>query len=317
VSENPAHRYEPIALSSESTVVAEFIADPTRQDGYQSEAELEQSLIDLLQGQAYSYLTITSEAELITNLRLQLESLNGITFSDDEWRRFYGDSIAGRNDGIVEKTVRIQEDHVQVLRRDDGTTKNIRLVDKANIHNNQLQVVNQYEVTGNYANRYDVTILVNGLPMVHIELKRRGVDIREAFNQINRYQRDSFWADSGLYEYVQIFVISNGTLTKYYSNTTRVQHLEEASTRKRARRTSNSFDFTSWWADASNKPIQDLTGFAKTFLAKHTVLNILTKYCVLTADRMLLVMRPYRRFGFPRGQRGSMVARRSQLGRPA
>ena len=293
MTDNPAYRYEPIALSSETTVVAEFVADPTRQDSYQSEAELEQSLIDLLQGQAYTFLTIASGSELIANLRLQLEILNGITFSDDEWRRFYETSIAGRNDGIVEKTVRIQEDHVQVLRRDDGTTKNIRLIDKTNIHNNQLQVLNQYEVAGNYSNRYDVTVLVNGLPIVHVELKRRGVDIREAFNQINRYQRDSFWAGSGLYEYVQIFVISNGTLTKYYSNTTRVQHLEESSTRKRSRRTSNSFDFTSWWADASNRPIQDLTGFAKTFLAKHTVLNILTKYCVLTADRMLLVMRPY------------------------
>ncbi|MEI8241445.1 MAG: type I restriction endonuclease subunit R, partial [Actinomycetota bacterium] len=189
--------------------------------------------------------------------------------------------------------VRIQEDHVQLLKRDDGTTKNVMLIDKRNIHNNRLQVVNQYEVEGAYANRYDVTVLVNGLPMVHIELKRRGVDIREAFNQINRYQRDSFWAGSGLFEYVQLFVISNGTLTKYYSNTTRSQHLGEAATARRARKTSNSFDFTSWWADATNRPIQDLAGFARTFFAKHTILNLLTKYCVLTADRMLLAMRPY------------------------
>lgn len=144
-----------------------------------------------------------------------------------------------------------------------------------------------------HANRYDVTVLVNGLPLVHIELKRRGVDIREAFNQINRYQRDSFWAGSGLFEYVQLFVISNGTLTKYYSNTTRRQHLSEQASSKKAKKTSNSFEFTSWWADATNRPIQDLTSFTKTFFAKHSLLNVLTKYCVLTADRMLLVMRPY------------------------
>src|SRR5690606_12366145 len=178
-------------------------------------------------------------------------------------------------------------------KRDDGSIKNIALLDKANIHNNRLQVINQYEVDGTYANRYDVTVLVNGLPMVHIEIKRRGVDIREAFNQINRYQRDSFWAGSGLFEYVQLFVITNGTLTKYYSNTVRTQHLGERAGGKRARKTSNSFDFTSWWADATNKSIEDLAGFAKTFFAKHTLLNILTRYCVLTADRMLLVMRPY------------------------
>ena len=175
--------------------------------------------------------------------------------------------IAGANDGIVEKTVRIQEDHVQLLKRDDGSTKNITLLDKTNIHNNRLQVINQYEVGqgeggGKYANRYDVTILVNGLPMVHVELKRRGVDIREAFNQINRYPRDSFWAGSGLFEYVQLFVISNGTLTKYYSNTTRNQHIKEAAGAKRAKKTSNSFEFTSWWADATNRPIQDLPAFA-------------------------------------------------------
>jgi type I restriction enzyme, R subunit len=293
VTASAAHRYEPIALSSESTVVAEFVGDPAASAAYQSEAELERSLVELLRGQAYELLPITSEGALVANLRTQLEALNGIAFSDAEWDRFFTERIAGASDGIVEKTIRIQEDHVQLLKRDDGSTKNITLIDKANIHNNRLQVINQYEVEGTYKNRYDVTILVNGLPMVHIELKRRGVDIREAFNQINRYQRDSFWAGSGLFEYVQLFVISNGTLTKYYSNTTRQQHLAEAAPGKRPRKTSNSFDFTSWWADAANKPIQDLTGFARTFFAKHTLLNILTRYCVLTADRLLLVMRPY------------------------
>ena len=172
------------------------------------------------------------------------------------------------------------------------------VLDKSSIHNNRLQVINQYEVgqaTGgaSRSNRYDVTILVNGLPLVHVELKRRGVDIREAFNQIDRYQRDSFWAASGLFEYVQLFVISNGTLTKYYSNTTRRQHLNERAGAKKVRKTSNSFEFTSWWADATNKPIQDLAGFTKTFFSKHALLNVLTRYCVLTADRLLLVMRPY------------------------
>jgi type I restriction enzyme R subunit len=297
MSEAPAFRYEPIASSSESTVVAEFMATYDVGSSYQSEEELERELISLLKVQAYEHLRISSEAQLIANLRAQLEALNGITFSDPEWNDFYASKIASANDGIAEKTVRIQNDHVQLLDRDDGSTKNIRLIDKTNIHNNRLQVIDQYEIDQQggaaRANRYDVTVLVNGLPMVHIELKRRGVDIREAFNQIDRYQRDSFWAGSGLFEYVQIFVISNGTLTKYYSNTTRRQHLEENAGKKKARTTSNSFEFTSWWADGTNKPIQDLSAFTKTFFAKHTLLNILTKFCVLDADGMLLVMRPY------------------------
>ena len=298
MSDGSPRKYEPIAVSAESTVVAEHVPDAHAAAAYQSESALEQELIRLLESQAYEFMPVTSEAQLVANLRTQLEALNHITFSDTEWADFFDNKIAGKNDGIVEKTVRIQEDHVQLLKRDDGSTKNITLLDKQNIHNNRLQVINQYEIGqgdggANYANRYDVTVLVNGLPMVHIELKRRGVDIREAFNQINRYQRDSFWAGSGLFEYVQLFVISNGTLTKYYSNTTRSQHLKEAQKPGKGRKTSNSFEFTSWWADAQNKPIRDLTSFAKTFFAKHTLLNILTRYCVLTADRLLLVMRPY------------------------
>ncbi len=288
-----APRYEPIAMSSESTVVAEFVADPAQASSYQSEADLERAFIELLREQAYEVLAIASEADLIANLRTQLEALNDITFSDAEWERFFRERVAGDKDGVVEKTIRIQEDHVQLLQRDDGTTKNVALIDKANIHNNRLQVINQYEAEGRFANRYDVTVLVNGLPMVHVELKRRGVDIREAFNQIDRYQRDSFWAGSGLFEYVQLFVISNGTLTKYYSNTVRNKHLDERAGAKRARKTSNNFAFTSWWADATNRPIEDLVGFAKTFFAKHALLSVLTRYCVLTSDRMLLVMRPY------------------------
>jgi len=291
-------RYDPIAVSAESTVVAEYFPEAAEETAYQSEAALEKAFIELLQSQAYEYLPITSEAALIANLRTQLEALNGIEFSDAEWERFFSERIAGANEGPIEKTVRIQEDHVQILKRDDGTTRNVKLIDKTNIHNNRLQVINQYEVDAGEggaarSNRYDVTVLVNGLPMVHVELKRRGVDIREAFNQISRYERESFWAGSGLFDYVQLFVISNGTLTKYYSNTTRRQHIGEMAGSKRVRKTSNTFEFTSWWADAMNRPIQDLTAFAKTFFAKHTLLNILTKYCVLTCDRMLLVMRPY------------------------
>lgn len=294
-----ARKYDPIAVSAESTVVAEYIPDAHHATAYQSEADLEREMIRMFQSQAYEYLPINSEAQLVANLRSQLEALNDIVFSDAEWETFFTTRIASQNEGIVEKTTRVQEDHVQILKRDDGSTKNITLLDKTNVHNNRLQVINQYELGkgeggANYANRYDVTVLVNGLPVVHIELKRRGVNIREAFNQINRYQRDSFWAGSGLFEYVQLFVISNGTLTKYYSNTTRDRHIAEGkrpSTGKR--KTSNSFEFTSWWADAQNKPIQELTAFVKTFFAKHALLNILTKYCVLTVDKDLLVMRPY------------------------
>jgi type I restriction enzyme R subunit len=290
----PATIIEPLAVSDESTVVSEFVPDPSAETGYQSEAQLEQRFVELLQEQAYQHLRIASAADLAANLRTQLQALNGIEFSDQEWKRFFTEILAAKNTGIVEKTALIQEDHVQILRRDDGTTKNIYLLDKANVHNNRLQVINQYEVAGAHANRYDVTVLVNGLPLVHVELKRRGVDIREAFNQINRYQRDSFWADSGLFEYVQLFVISNGTLTKYYSNTTRARHIEDGARARRSKsQTSNSFEFTSWWTDASNKPIRDLTGFTRTFFAKHTLLNILTKYCVFDVDRKLLVMRPY------------------------
>ncbi len=295
-ADTPPH-YEPIAVSDESTVVVEFVPETSRDSAHQSEAVLEAAFIELLEGQAYGYLPITSTSALEANLRAQLAELNKIEFSDAEWQRFFTEKIASANDGIAEKTARIQQDHVQVLKRDDGTVKNVYLIDKVNIHNNRLQVINQYEVpsaSGAHANRYDVTVLVNGLPLVHVELKRRGVDIREAFNQISRYQRDSFWADSGLFEYVQLFVISNGTLTKYYSNTTRDRHIGELVSGKRSRKqTSNSFEFTSWWADASNRPITDLVGFTKTFFAKHTLLNVLTKYCVFDVDRKLLVMRPY------------------------
>lgn len=286
-------KFEPIAVTSENTVVSAYETASRRDKSYESEAELEQAFIDLLQEQAYEYLRINSEEDLIANLKVQLEKLNKIEFSDKEWVKFYSESIAGEKDGIVEKTKRFQEDHVRILKRDSGESKNIYLIDKQYIHNNSVQVLNQYEVEGVRKNRYDVTVLVNGLPLVHIELKRRGVDVREAFNQISRYQRDSFWAGTGLFEYIQIFVISNGTFTKYYSNTVRNQHIAEGGGTTRIRKTSNSYEFTSWWADANNKPIYDLMAFGRTFFAKHSLLNILTKYCVFTTDQMLLVLRPY------------------------
>ena len=257
----------------ESTVVADYTPLEVRSDAYQSEADLEKTFLSRLKTQGYEYVTIRNEAALVANLRRQLELLNNYTFSDREWTQFFNQYLANANEGIEEKTRRLQEDCVLNLTRDDGTTKNISLLDKKNIHNNRLQVINQYEETqGAHATRYDVTILVNGIPMVHVELKRRGVALREAFNQIKRYQRDSFWAASGLYEYVQIFVISNGTHTKYYSNPTREAHIREQSNsgRRKSKKTSNSFEFTSFWADGNNKIIPDLVDFTNTFFSRHT-----------------------------------------------
>jgi len=289
-------QYNIVISTSEATVVSEYTPNINRATDYQSEADLEREFIRILCEQGYTYLNITDETVLVSNLRTQLQVLNNYAFSDTEWKQFYSQKITSNNEGIVEKTRKIQDDHVQNLKCDDGSTKNIMLIDKRNIHNNRLQVINQYEVAdGTHPNRYDVTILVNGLPLIHVELKRRGVAVKEAFNQINRYQRDSFWASSGLFEYVQIFVISNGTHTKYYSNTTRNQHIKESgeSSGLKSKKTSHSFEFTSFWADSSNKIIPDLVDFTKTFLAKHTILNILTKYCVFTSEELLLVMRPY------------------------
>ena len=303
-------RYKLVAENPQSTVVAEYTPAYRTAKAYQSEAELERAFIEQLKSQAYEYLPITTEADLVLNLREQLEKLNDFNFSDPEWERFFTGEIANPNQGIAEKTATIQEDYIKNLKRDDGTVKNIYLLRKDKIHENRLQAINQYTTDlpaahpsdgqgrqehGQRANRYDVTVLVNGLPLVHIELKRRGVAIQEAFNQINRYQRESFWAGAGLFEYVQIFVISNGTHTKYYSNTTRWEHIKESSEGavKKGKRTSNSFEFTSWWADAANRPITDLVDFAKTFFAKHALLNILTRYCVFTTDKQLLAMRPY------------------------
>ena len=287
--------YNIIAETNEATVVSEYIPPERRKRSYQSEAELEKNFIEDLQEQGYEYLTIKTEDDLVENLKKQIEKLNHITFSETEWTRFYGHYLANDTEGIVEKTFSIQSDYIKVLPRDDGSTKNIYLIDKKNIHNNYLQVINQFTPEGGrYSNRYDVTILVNGLPLVHCELKRRGVNIREAFNQIRRYNRDSFWAGAGLFQFIQIFIISNGTNTKYFSNTTREASIKEQTSKKGSgKKTSNSFEFTSYWADANNKIINDLEDFTRTFLAKHTILNILTKYCVFDTNNTLLVMRPY------------------------
>lgn len=287
-----------VAETSENTVVTEYEPVRSRSDSYQSESALEKEFIHLLCEQGYEYLTIHTEKDLIANLRSKLEELNNYRFSNTEWEQFFTSAIANPNEHIAEKTRKIQEDFVQVLKKDDGSTKNITLIDKKNTHNNHLQVINQYTIGtdkgAKHDNRYDVTILVNGLPLIHIELKRRGVAIREAFNQINRYQRDSFWAGCGLFEYVQIFVISNGTNTKYYSNSTRFNAIKDANSGKaKKEKTSNSFEFTCFWSDSNNHVIPDLVDFTKTFFAKHTILNVLTKYCIFTSENMLMVMRPY------------------------
>ena len=287
--------YKIIVEQENSTVMAHFEVEPKPAEGYQSEAKLERSMIQQLQSQGYEYAWIKNEADLLANLRKQIGLLNELTLSDTEWERLLP-MISNEQMTIQDKTQMIQGDgYIVTLLLDDGKKRNIRLIDKHNIYNNRLQVTNQYEVNdGAYKNRYDVTILVNGLPMVQIELKRRGVSIKEAFNQINRYQRDSFWAGKAMFDFVQVFVISNGTETKYYSNTTRyAKEQENASGPRRHKTDGNSFEFTSYWTDQENTLLTDLRDFTTTFFAKHTLLNILTKYCVFNVDKQLLVMRPY------------------------
>ena len=292
------YEYKNIAELENSTVAISYKPIVKSETGYQSEQQMEETLIKQLESQGYEYVHIHSEEGLVSNLRKQIEALNDVQFSDAEWNRFFSSEIARPNAGIVEKTKMLQESDTAIsCLMDDGTKKNIRLLDKKNIHRNRTQVMNQYVPDGgSKANRYDVTILVNGIPMVHVELKRRSKPIREAFNQINRYGRESFWAGNGLFEFVQIFVISNGTNTKYYSNTTRERRVKEATKASNTRsksNTSNSFEFTSCWADAKNQNILDIEDFTATFFSRSTILNVLTKYCVFTVDKTLLVMRPY------------------------
>ena len=289
------NQYNIIAEQENVTVMSRYTPLPREDRGYQSESELEESFIRQLVEQGYNRLNITSEAQMIANLREQMERLNNLKLSDSEWKQLFDTHIASKQMSIEDKTERIQRSEIVNITLDNGKSQNIKLIDKKDIFNNRLQVLNQYVPEGGARdNRYDVTILVNGLPLVHCELKRRGVPIKEAFNQINRYGRDSFWAGSGLYEYVQIFLISNGTESKYYSNTTRYAHVAAVNkSRNRVKSQSQSFEFTSYWADADNNTILDIRDFTRTFLAKSTILNILTKYCVFTVDKNLMVMRPY------------------------
>ncbi len=288
-------RYSTIVETSQSTLVTDYRPIWKSSSAYQSEADLEREFIRKLEAQGYEYLNFHTEKQLVENLKYQLEKLNEYKFSDREWKQLLNNYLANPNDGVVEKTKKIQVDYKKDITLDNWDIRNIKIIDKDNIHKNSLQVINQYETESwNRSNRYDVTILVNGLPMVHVELKRRWVNIKEAFNQINRYQRDSFWSGLWLFQYVQIFVISNWTYTKYYSNTTRQWHIQNSNDKaSKEKKTSNSFEFTSWWADSKNKVIPDLMDFTATFFTKHTLLNIISKYCVFNSDDKLLVMRPY------------------------
>ena len=261
-------------------ILANFKKDlKVRETSYQSEAELERNLISNLISQGYERIFVKSNKDLYKNLKIQLEKLNNISFSSSEWERFLQEYLDCANDGMVEKTRKIQENHIYDFVFDDGEAKNIKIIDKKNIHNNFLQVTNQVCGEGKCNNRYDVTILVNGLPLVHIELKKRGVNLHEAFNQIHRYSKESFNSQNSLYKFVQIFVISNGTYTRYFANTTA--------------KNKNNYEFTCEWADAKNKVICDLEDFTKTFFEKRVILEVLTKYCVFDVNNTLLIMRPY------------------------
>jgi len=248
--------------------------------GYQTEADLERELIEDMVNQGYEYLpNITTPDALMSNLRTQLQTFNDVTFSDEEWARFVEEYLDKASDGIIDKTRKIHNDYIYDFVFDDGHIKNIYLVDKKNIVRNKVQVINQFKQTGTQANRYDVTILVNGLPMVQVELKKRGVAIREAFYQVHRYSKESFNSESSLYKYLQIFVISNGTDTRYFANT--------------VKRDKNSFDFTMNWAKSDNTLIKDLKDFTATFFQKNTLLQVLLTYSVFDTNNTLLVMRPY------------------------
>ncbi|MGL5246311.1 MAG: type I restriction endonuclease subunit R [Mycoplasmoidaceae bacterium] len=296
--------YEVLLSSEEGTVVFKYEAEKRKTTTYQSEKELEDDFINNLKKQGYEFLNIHNENDLKINLRKQIEKLNNFKFNDDEWNRFFTQELANKNFSLIDKTNRIQNDEIINFNTDENKTINIKLLDKKNSQNNILQVINQYETdSGTYKNRYDVTILVNGIPLIHVELKRRGVNLKEAFNQIERYKRESFWADSGLFEYVQLYVISNGTETKYYTNTTREDSIRKKvfkNIKKNNIDDTNTFEFTSYWSDAHNEPIKDLVDFTKTFFSRHTILNIITKYCVFTVEEKLLVMRPYQIVGTER-----------------
>ena len=268
-----------IAEMTNGIILANYEKILQVQESYQSEAELEESMIKNLVLQGYEKYNGKTSDDLYKNLKIQIEKLNKVTFTEDEWKRFLTEFLDSPNDGMIEKTRKIQENHIHDFTFDDGHLQNIKIIDKKNIHNNFLQVTNQVRQEGTHNNRYDVTILVNGLPLVHIELKKRGVNLHEAFNQIHRYSKESFNTENSLYKYVQIFVISNGTYTRYFANTTA--------------QNKNHYEFTCEWADAKNRVIRDLEDFTATFFEKRTMLEVLTKYCVFDSNNTLLIMRPY------------------------
>ncbi|HIE1865531.1 type I restriction endonuclease subunit R [Pseudomonas aeruginosa] len=272
--------YSTIAESKNFIVLDKYAREWKVSESYQSEGDLERELIQDLQNQGYEYLPgLNAPEALLANVRVQLQVLNNVQFSDGEWSRLVETWLDRPSDGIVEKTRKIHDDYIHDFVFDDGRIQNIYLLDKKNIARNKLQVIKQFEQTGSHANRYDVTILVNGLPLVQVELKKRGVAIREAFNQVHRYSKESFNSEHSLFKYLQLFVISNGTDSRYFANTTQ--------------RNKNSFDFTMNWAKADNTLIKDLKDFTATFFQKHTLLNVLLHYSVFDVSNTLLVMRPY------------------------
>ena len=275
-----AEQTKPIAETNRFIILDKYIRAWEVAESYQSEADLERELISDLRNQGYEYAAdIRSPETMLANVRVQLQALNSVTFTDKEWTRFVDTYLDKPSDSVTDKARKIHDDYIFDFVFDEGRIQNIYLVDKTNVCRNKLQLIKQFEQVGAYANRYDVTILVNGLPLIHIELKKRGVAIREAFNQIHRYSKESFNSDNSLYKYVQLFVISNGTDTRYFANTTK--------------RNKNSFDFTINWAEVKNCLIKDLKGFTATFFEKRTLLKVLLDYSVFDIDDTLLVMRPY------------------------
>lgn len=272
--------YKTIAESKNFIVLDKYTSEWKAAEGYQTEEALERELIQDLVNQGYEFLPgLTSPEKLLANVRFALQALNNVQFTDAEWQRFVSDWLDKPSEGIVDKTRKVHDDYRLDFRFDDGRIQNIDLFDKKHIARNKLQVIKQFEQKGSHANRYDVTILVNGLPMVQVELKKRGVAIREAFNQVHRYSKESFNSDNSLFKYLQLFVISNGTDSRYFANTTQ--------------RNKNSFDFTMNWAKSDNSLIKDLKDFTATFFQKHTLLNVLLHYSVFDVSDTLLVMRPY------------------------
>ncbi|MDF7671533.1 type I restriction endonuclease subunit R [Orbaceae bacterium ESL0721] len=274
------YELNPVAESNNYIVLDKYNKIREERASYQSEDALEIDFIRDLIRQGYEYLPdLTQHEQLLANVRRQLQILNNMEFTDSEWERFRKEYLDKANDSVIDKTAKIHNNHIYDFVFDDGEIQNISLIDKINLHKNKLQVINQFQQTGSQKNRYDVTILVNGLPLVQVELKKRGVAIREAFNQIHRYSKESFNKENSLFKYLQIFVISNGTNTRYFANTTS--------------RNKNSFDFTINWARADNEPIKDLTDFTSTFFQQNVLLNVLFRYSIFDTTNNLLIMRPY------------------------